>query len=179
MGANKQRKNTLYIVHAAIIAALYVVLTVLSASFDLASGAIQVRISECLTVLPFFTVAGIPGVTIGCFLANVITGCMPLDVLFGTLATLLGAIGTYLLRERRLLCTLPPVIANVLIVPFVLKYVYGADGAIPFFMLTVGAGEIITCIIFGQILISILLPLRGKIFGDGVEAVKKRKRSRL
>lgn len=179
METNKQRKNILYIVHGAIIAALYVVLTVIATSFDLASGAIQVRFSECLTIMPFFTVAGIPGVTIGCLLANILTGCMPLDVIFGTLATFLGAIGTFLLRKNRFLCTFPPVITNMLIVPFVLKYVYGVEGAIPFLMLTVGAGEIITCVIFGQVLISLLLPLRNKLFGNGPEAVKKEKRAKL
>lgn len=167
------RKQILFIVHAAVIAALYVVLTVLAAGFDLASGAIQVRFSECLTVLPFFTPAAIPGVTIGCFLANIITGGMPQDVIFGTLATLIGALGTYLLRGNRFVCTLPPVVSNAVIIPFILKYAYGLDGALWFFALTVGIGEIITCVIFGQILITALVPIRHRVFGDVTEAVKK------
>ena len=179
MEAARPRKKILNIVYGAVIAALYVVLTQLAASFDLASGAIQVRFSECLTVMPFFTVAGIPGITIGCFLANLLIGSMPLDIVFGTLASFLGAVGTYLLRKNRLLCTLPPVVSNALIVPFVLKYVYHFEGAIPYFMLTVGAGQVISCVVFGQILISLLLPLKGQLFGDGSESVKKRKRPRL
>ena len=157
-------RSIIFIAHGAIIAALYVVLTVLAAGFDLASGAIQVRFSECLTVMPFFTVAGIPGVTIGCFLANIITGSALPDVIFGTLATFLGSIGTYLLRKNRFLCTVPPVVANALIIPFVLKYAYSIPGELWFFGLTVGVGEIITCVIFGQILITALLPIRHVLF---------------
>ncbi len=168
------RKKVMFIVHTAIIAALYVVLTMMAAGFDLASGAIQVRFSECLTVLPFFTPAGIPGVTIGCFLANLLTGGMPQDVVFGTFATFLGAMGTYYLRKNRFMCTVPPVVANALIIPFVLKFAYGLDGALWFFALTVGIGEVITCVIFGQILITALMPVRHIVFSGGPEPVKKR-----
>lgn len=101
------------------------VLTIFISAFNLASGAIQVRVSEALTVLPFFTPAAIPGLAIGCFLSNLITGAAVYDVVFGSLATLLGAVGTYLLRRHKFLCTLPPVIANMVIIPFVLRYGYG------------------------------------------------------
>ena len=170
---NKTTNTILYIVHSAVIAAIYVVLTVIAAGFDLASGAIQVRFSECLTIMPFFTVAGIPGVTLGCFLANIITGCALPDIIFGTLATFIGCLGTYFLRKNRFLCTIPPVVANALIIPFVLKFAYGLDGALWFFALTVGAGEIIACVLFGQILITALMPIRHIVFGAGSEAVKK------
>ncbi len=169
---SKTSRSTLFIVHGAIIAALYVVLTMLAAGFDLASGAIQVRFSECLTVMPFFTAAGIPGVTIGCLLANILLGSPLPDVIFGTLATLLGCIGTYLLRKNRFFCTLPPVIANALIIPFVLKYAYSIPGSLWFFVLTVGAGEIITCVIFGQILITALLPIRHVLFKTDMQLSK-------
>ncbi len=157
-------KKTMYIVHAAAIAAIYVVLTMLAASFNLASGAIQVRISEALTVLPFFTPAAIPGLVIGCLLSNILTGCLLPDIIFGTLATCLGALGTYALRKHRLLCTLPPVVANSIIVPFVLAYAYHAQGTIPFFMATVGIGEIISCVIFGSMLIAVLSPVKKYLF---------------
>ncbi len=88
----------LYLVHAAVIAAVYVILTMLAASFNLASGAIQVRFSEVLTILPYFTPAAVPGVVIGCLLSNILTGCALPDIIFGTFATLLGALGTYALR---------------------------------------------------------------------------------
>ena len=172
---NKTKNKTLFIVQAAVIAALYVVLTAIAAGFDLASGAIQVRFSECLTVLPYFTGAAVPGVTLGCLLANIITGSALPDVIFGTLATLIGAVGSYLLRKNRFLVSIPPIAANAAIIPFVLKYAYGIEGGIMFFVLTVGAGEVITCLIFGQILISALNPIRGKIFGAASDAVPKKK----
>lgn len=152
-----------FIVHAAVIAALYVVLTIFISAFNLASGAIQVRISEALTILPFFTPAAVPGLFAGCLLSNLITGCAPYDVLFGSLATLIGAAGTYfiskILKRNKLseyLAPLPPIIANTLIVPFVLAYVYMAEGTIPFFMLTVGIGEIISCGILGILLLKLI-----------------------
>ena len=154
----------MYITQSAMIAAVYVVFTIFIASFNLASGAIQIRISEAMTVLPAFTNAAVPGLFAGCLLANLITGCAPMDVIFGSIATLIGALGTYALREKhRFLASVPPIIANTLIVPFVLRYVYNIPGSIPFFMLTVGAGEVVSCGILGQILYHELMPLRNKI----------------
>ena len=172
---SKTTNKTLYIVHAAIVAALYVVLTALAAGFDLASGAIQVRFSECLTILPYFTPAAVPGVAIGCLISNIFFGGALPDIIFGTLATLIGAVGTYMVRKNRFLCSVPPVVSNAVIIPFVLKYAYGIPGALWYFALTVGAGEIITCVIFGQILISALKPIQGKIFGVQSDAVVKQK----
>ena len=161
---NRSVNKTYYIACAALIAALYTVLTVIAAGFNLASGAIQVRFSECLTILPFFTSAAIPGLTLGCLISNLITGCALPDIIFGTLATLLGALGSYALRRNRYLCSIPPVVSNALIIPFVLTYAYHIPGGIPFFMLTVGLGELISCMVFGQILLSALLKVRGRIF---------------
>ena len=156
--------KTLRIVSGAAIAAVYVVLTVLAASVNLASGAIQVRFSEALTVLPFFTPTAVPGLAVGCLLSNILTGCAIPDIIFGTLATLLGALGTRMLKGHRFLCTLPPVIANTLIVPFVLTYAYQIPGGIPYLMLTVGIGEVIACMILGQILLTALMPVAAGIF---------------
>ena len=161
---NSPVNKTYYIACAALIAALYTVLTVIAAGFNLASGAIQVRFSEGLTILPFFTSAAIPGLTLGCLISNLITGCALPDIIFGTLATLLGALGSYALRRNRYLCSIPPVVSNALIIPFVLTYAYHIPGGIPFFMLTVGLGELISCMVFGQILLSALLKVRGRIF---------------
>lgn len=85
------------LVQAAMIAAVYVVLTLLANAFGLANYAIQIRFSEALTILPFFTPAAVPGLFVGCILSNILTGCLPLDVVFGSLATLLGALGTYMI----------------------------------------------------------------------------------
>ena len=157
-------RKTGQLIHGAVIAAIYVVLTYFAWGFDLASGAIQCRFSEALTVLPYFTPAAIPGVTAGCFLANLLMGSPLPDVLFGTLATLLGALGTRALRNNRWLCALPPVVSNAVIIPFVLRFAYGVPDMIPLLMLSVGAGELIACMLFGQILLSALLPLRHKLF---------------
>ena len=170
-------KKVLSLVHAAVIAALYVVLTLLANSLGLANYAVQVRFSEALTILPYFTPAAIPGLFIGCLLSNILTGCMPLDVLFGSLATLLGALGTYFLCGRAKassqtnktglwLAPLPPILANTLIVPFVLAYVYHFEGSIPYFMATVGLGEIISCGILGIILLKALQRYRKYIFPE-------------
>ena len=134
------------------IAALYVVLTLVAQAFGLASGAIQVRLSEALTILPVFTAAAVPGLTVGCVLANLITGCAMWDVVFGSLATLLGAIGTRLLRSKPLIAWIPPVLSNAIIVPIVLQKVYGVPDAWWYLVLTVGAGEVISCGILGLLL---------------------------
>ena len=160
----KQSSKIIYITQAALIAAIYTVLTMIAAGFDLASGAIQVRFSEALTILPYFTPAAIPGLTIGCLLSNTLTGCALPDIIFGTLATLLGAVGSYALRRNRWLCALPPIISNMLIIPFILTYAYHIPGGIPLFMLTVGTGELISCMGLGQILLQALLPFRGRLF---------------
>ncbi len=160
------QKKVTFISQAGIIAALYVVLTMFVQIVNLASGAIQFRVSEALCVLPFFTPAGIPGVIIGCLISNFLLLSPVPDIIFGTLATAVGAILSYMLRRHRFLVTLPPVFANALIIPFVLKFAYHLDGALWFFMLTVGAGEALACIGVGSLLITALMPFRNVIFGD-------------
>ena len=147
-----KKSKAVYVATAASVAALYVVLTLVSSMFGLSSGVIQVRISEALTILPAFTPAAIPGLFIGCILSNLLSGGLFLDVVFGSLATLIGTVGTYLLRKRKWLVSLPPIISNVIVVPLVLRYVYGAPDAYLFMVGTVGAGEIIFCGILGMIL---------------------------
>ncbi len=150
---NQMQKNkTLSMAIGGVIAALYVVLTVLAAQLNLASGAIQVRFSEALTIMPVFTVAAVPGLTIGCVLANLLTGCAAWDVVFGSLATLIGAVGTRLMKNKPLLAWIPPVLSNMAIIPVVLMKVYGVSDAWWFLVLTVGAGEVISCGILGLLL---------------------------
>lgn len=148
-------QKVLFIVHASVIAALYVVLTFVANAFGLANYAVQVRFSEALTVLPFFTPAAIPGLTLGCLLSNILTGCAMPDIIFGTLATLIGAVFTWLLRNHKWLAPVPPISANTIIVPFVLYYAYGVR---PLWLsfITVGVGEILSCGILGMLLLNIL-----------------------
>ena len=159
------------LVQAAMIAAIYVVLTFIANAFGLANYAVQVRFSEALTILPYFTPAAIPGLFIGCLLSNVLTGCALPDIIFGSLATLLGALGTYALRRWKWCAPVCPIAANTIIVPLVLIYGYGLmiDGmsvlqCFGYYCLTVGAGEIISCGILGMILLLSLQKYQGRIF---------------
>lgn len=146
-------EKTLRLTRAALIAALYVILTFISQIFGLASGVIQFRLSEALTCMPLFYREAIPGLWIGCVLANLLTGCAVWDIVFGSAATLLGAMGTwYIGRKKPLLGPVFPILSNMLIVPLVLRYVYGAEGSYWFLMVTVGAGEIVCCGILGMLL---------------------------
>lgn len=158
-----RNQKVLFLVQAAMIAAIYVVLTMMFQPFSF--GEVQVRIAEALTILPAFTPAAIPGVFIGCLISNIAGGCVILDVIFGSLATLIGACFTYILRNQsKYLAPLPPIISNTLIVPFVLRYAYGVPLPIPFMMLTVGVGEIISCGILGMIVYSALQKYQYRIF---------------
>ena len=135
----------------------HIFLTLISAAFGLSSGAIQIRISESLCVLTFFTPAAIPGLTIGCLLSNLIIGANLLDVVFGTLATLIGAVGGYYLRKKQWLITLPTVLANTIIIPLVIVYGFGfTDMTLPVIALTVCIGELISATLLGMGLLSIL-----------------------
>ncbi|MBQ9979088.1 MAG: QueT transporter family protein [Clostridia bacterium] len=146
-----------YITLSATIAALYVVLTLISAAFGLSSGVIQLRISEALCVLVAFTPAAIPGLTIGCLISNLIASANILDIVFGTLATFLGALGGYYLRKKKWLITLPTLLSNVIIVPLVIVYGFGVkDMALPIVALTVGIGEFISACVLGTGLLLIL-----------------------
>lgn len=165
---NNTRMNILFIAQAGVIAALYIILTRLSGMVGLASNVIQVRISEALCVLVIFTPAAIPGLTIGCFLANLIEGSLGgmvvwADILFGTLATFLGAVLGYLIYKLMFrkdllqkiavwLVPIPTVLANAIIVPFVLVYAYHVEDAWWFCFLTVGAGELIAAFALGMVL---------------------------
>lgn len=156
-------KNVQLMTQAAMIAAIYVVLTMIANAMGLASYAIQIRFSEALTILPFFTIAAVPGVTIGCLISNILAGGALPDILFGTIATLLGAIGTYCLRKKsKWLAPIPPIVANAIIIPPVLYYAYGIT-PVWFSFVTVTIGEIICCGVMGMALLFALMKYR-KIF---------------
>lgn len=157
-------KGTLFLVEAAAIGAIYVVITLLFA--PLSFGEVQIRFSEALTILPYFTPAAIPGLFVGCIIANLFGGALPIDIIFGSIATLIGAIFTYKLRNMKWLAPLPPIAANTVIVPFVLYHGYGINLPIPFLMLTIGIGEVISCALLGMILLNALSKYRNIIFGN-------------
>ena len=171
-------KKVLFLTQAALIAALYVVLTEISNIFGLASFMVQIRFSEALTILPFFTPAAIPGLFIGCIISNLLVSANIFDIIFGSLATLIGALLTYFIgrvssgkdannktdasdaatisapksrykKAAAWFAPIPPIVANTLIIPFVLKYAYGYEPLWLFF-LTIFAGEFISCGILGM-----------------------------
>lgn len=157
------RFTVLFMAQAAMIAAIYVVLTIVFAPFSF--GEVQVRIAEALTILPVFTPAAIPGLFIGCLIGNILGGAILPDIIVGSLATLIGALFTYMLRNKsKFAAPLPPIIANVILVPFVLRYGYQVLLPIPFMMLTVGIGEVISCGVLGLILHTALSKYKYVIF---------------
>ena len=139
-----------------IIAALYLALTLLANALGLANYAVQVRFSESLTILPYFTPAAGPGLFVGCLLSNILTGCALPDIIFGSLATLIGAVSTYMLRNKsKWLAPLPAIVSNAIIVPFVLLYAYGIE-PLWFSFVTVTLGELISCGVLGMLLLNTL-----------------------
>ena len=162
---NKKFFTTRRIAHGAIIAAVYVVLCIIFQ--PISYGPVQFRIAEALTIMPLFTPAAIPGLFAGCILANIIGQGVILDVVFGSLATLIGAVLGYLLRRNRWLVPIPAIIANALIIPFVLRCGYGiTDVPIALEMVYILAGEVVGCYILGELLATILMPHRKRLFKD-------------
>ena len=144
-------RNVFFMAQAAAIAAIYVVLTLVFAPFSF--GEVQVRIAEALTILPIFTPAAVPGLFVGCLIGNVLGGALLPDIVFGSLATLIGAVFTWQLRDRKkVIACIPPVIS------------YGVNLPIPFLMITVGIGEVISCMVLGLLLASLLEKYRYQIF---------------
>ncbi|BBF44730.1 substrate-specific component QueT of predicted queuosine-regulated ECF transporter [Lachnospiraceae bacterium KM106-2] len=154
-------KKLRFTVQAALIAAIYVVLLFVFAPISF--SAVQVRIAEALTILPFFTPAAVPGVFVGCFLGGILTGGAPIDYIFGSLTTLVAAYLSYRLRGNKYLVPLPPIILNAIVIPWVISFAYGSV-PIPLTMLTVGIGEVISCGVLGLILLFALNPIKNYIF---------------
>ena len=160
---NQTNSTALKLTQGAAIAAIYVVLTMVFAPISF--GAMQVRIAEAMTIMPLFTPMAIPGLFIGCLFANLLGGAVVLDVVFGSIATLIGAWGGWLLRKNRWLVPVPAILANTVIVPLVLKYGYGVDLPLLLSALYIAVGEILGCYVLGEILASALIR-RGLFFGS-------------
>lgn len=150
-------RTTLILTRGALIAAMYVVLTYVSMALGLDKGVIQLRFSEALCVLPFFLPEAILGLYVGCFLSNILTGCLLWDVIFGSLATLIGAALAYAIgrvsKKLWWLIPIPNILSNTLIVPFVLRYVYASADSLPFMFMTVGIGEVLASGVLGTVLL--------------------------
>lgn len=170
--------KTRFMTEGAVIAALYAVLTYIAAAMNLAYGSVQFRFSEALTILPIFTPAAIPGLAIGCFISNLGSPLGIIDWVFGTLATLLAAIATRMLREIKwkeipFLAVIPPILINAIVIGFEIACLSDA-GAFSFtnasfasfitFFLSVGIGQLVVCVGLGIPLIITLNKNKNKIF---------------
>ena len=163
-------KDKFNILRVVMIAAMYIVVTVITAQFSFLD--VQLRVTEALCILPVFTPVAVPALFIGCFFANLFAGAPWPDVVFGSLATLIGAYGTWKLRDQKpFIAIIPPIVVNLLVVPFILRFAYGVGTPIPMMMLTVGLGEIGAYGVLGLLLYRVLLPYKEKLFGyvDEVE----------
>mgnify|MGYP000951941658 CR=1 FL=1 len=169
---NQQSSHTLYLAKGAVIAAAYAVLTWLAALAGIAYGPVQFRFSEALTVLPVFTSAAVPGLTLGCLLANIMSGYGIYDMVFGTLATFLSALLTRALRRVRfrgipVLAPLPPVLVNAAVIGLEITVVSSGKLNLSWFQdpnwvlfwanaLSVGLGELVICYGLGLPLIILI-----------------------
>ena len=170
--------KTAKVIQTIIIAGLYILITLVeNATVGMTKDIIQVRLSDALTVLPYFTPAAIPGLFIGCLTSNYFIGCHPMDVLFGSIATLIGAIGTYLIRKHKFLTPIPPVIVNVIAIPLLFTYVYRYEDSFWYYVATIGVGEIIACGVLGMALLLALDDHKDKLFpsADGQDNVNEDK----
>ena len=165
----KTNNKVLFMTQAAMIAAIYVVLCLV---FEpISYGAIQTRVAEALTVLPFFTPAAIPGLFIGCLIANGLGGGILLDVVAGSLTTLAAAYLTWMFRGKsKFLASVPPVVLNAIVIPWVLKVGDGGPRPMPFLMVTVGLWEILPASIMGTVLLCVLARYKGVIFKNTTSA---------
>ena len=162
-------KDKFNILRVIMIAAMYIVVTVITAQFSFLD--VQLRVTEALCILPVFTPVAVPALFIGCFFANLFAGAPWPDVVFGSLATLIGAYGTWKLRDMKpYIAIIPPIVVNLLVVPFILRFAYGVGTPISMMMLTVGLGEIGACGVLGLLLYRVLLPYKEKLFGYVDEA---------
>ncbi len=150
-----------FLVRAAIIAAVYAALTILLA--PISYGFMQVRVSEALCILPFFTTAAVPGLFIGCIIANLYGGLGILDIVLGSLATLIAAYMTSKIKNKWL-APLPAVIVNAVIIGAMLFYLQLAPLPIWMFMLYVGVGQLIACYGIGMPLLFLLQKYKIKLF---------------
>ena len=165
---SKSRFTVRQLTTAAVIAAVY---TVLTTTLPIPQyGAIQLRVAEAMTVLPFFFPEAIGGLAVGCFLSNVLMSPIPMDWIFGTAATLLAALWTRRMPNLAL-APLPPVICNAVIIGAMIAWYEGGFSAqfpalFAYNALTVGIGEAIACCVLGLLLLEVMprIPaLRGRL----------------
>lgn len=161
-----KKSKALYLTQASLVAAMYVVLTLVSSAFGLSSGAVQLRLGEALCVLPYFMPASVPGLLIGCVIANFMAGAVIWDVIFGSLATLVGAYVASKIKCKWLV-PLPTVLSNTVVVPIIvlLFYTPGVKSFWVYLTITAGVfvGELLSAYLLGMVLL-VALDKRSGIF---------------
>ena len=159
------KKSTVHsLVQGSMTAALFAALTLLSATFGLAVGPFELRLSEALCILPVFFPSAIPGLFVGCIVGNLLSNCLPVDIIIGALATLLAALGTRLLRKKPALALLPPILANTIAVPPMLYWLYGfQEVAFPLLVLSIFVGEVLSAGVLGFLLYKALKPFEKRL----------------
>ncbi len=162
----RSNSNIRYLCEASLIAALYVMLTILSAAFGLSGGAIQLRLSEAICIFAVFTPAAVPGVALGCFVSNLLTGCALWDIIFGTLASFFGMIACRALRKFPYLASAPYALINIIAIPLIQAYVYSAKEALPLLFMFMSIGEILSVYAVGMPLYYILNKNKTVIFKE-------------
>ncbi len=164
-----------FMIQTLVIAMLYFVLTFIANEFQLANGLnFQLRISEALTVLPYYTPAAIPGLFIGCISANHAMNLPMSDVIYGSVATLVSAIISYLVRKKKFMVPIPPIIINAFALPAIYTFLLGFDEP-PFWrsVIMVGLGEAVTCGVLGIALMLGLEDYKDKLFPSYSSSVEK------
>ena len=176
-----RKSNIQQLTLAAMVAAVYFVLCYFGNIFQLTFGPVQVRLGEALPVLPFLFPAAAPGLALGCLLTNILSPYGPIDIVIGSLATLLAAIWTEKV-DRPWLAPLPPVLCNAVIVGA--EIAWAETGITPAFWtafgfnaVTVGLGELIACYALGSLLLSAMPQVpyfRGMIPAERLERLSSR-----
>ena len=161
----KTRARALYIAYAAMIAAIYAALTIVLQ--PISYGIMQIRVSEALSMLPYFTGSAVPGLFIGCLVANIVGGNGLVDVIVGSLATLAAAICARFIKIKWLV-PLPSVLINAVLVGGELYFILETSYSLPVVMLLVGAGQLIACYVVGLPLMLLLERFRRKLFPEGL-----------
>ena len=164
------------IIQFVVIAALYAGLTITEQfTVGMTKDIIQVRLSDALLILPVFTPAAIPGLFAGCLISNYVIGCHIYDVIFGSVATLIGAIGTYLVRKHKFMAPVPPIIINMIVIPILFAYVYRYENPFWYFVVAIGVGELIACGVLGIALMLGLEDHKDSLFpGNDLKSSDKR-----
>lgn len=158
-----KKASVRYIVYSALIAAVYAALTI--AVEPLSYGIMQIRVSEALSVLPYFTGAAVPGLFAGCLIANLIGPNGLIDVIVGSIATLLSAAAARRIKNKWLVM-LPSVVINAVMVGAELYFVFDKIYSMPYCMLFVGAGQLIACYGIGTPLMLVLNRYKTRLFPE-------------